>query len=153
VWNDFFAEWLPNLANAATAIGGVAIVLAVFPLLQARKQRLRDAEQWYVERYWAIQDRIDVGDVEGRLKKLPTEKDIYDELRLCEDELDLRRNGFITNPTWRVWSASISAVNQDSAKMLVLGRADEMSLLRDYLNRGTDPIRVGRLTAMARGLL
>jgi hypothetical protein len=153
VWNDFFVEWLPNLANAATAIGGVAIVLAFFPLLQARKQRLRDAEQWYVERYWAIQDRIEVGDVDGRLKKLPTEKDIYDELRLCEDELDLRGNGLITNPTWRVWSASISAVSQDSAKMAVLDRADEMGLLRDYLQTGTDPIRVGWLTALVRGLL
>lgn len=89
----FFGDWLPNLANLATAIGGGAIVFALVPFFQARKHRLRDAEQWYVDRYWAIQDRMTIGDVDGRLDKLPTLKDIYDELRLCEDELDSRRTG------------------------------------------------------------
>jgi hypothetical protein len=152
IWTTFIVEWLPNLANAATAIGGVGILLAILPLLQARKQRLRDAEQWYVERYWAIQDRIEVGDLDGRLKKMPTEKDIYDELRLCEDELDLRRNGFLTNPTWRIWSGSIQAIKIDPAKIAVLERAEEMTLLRAYLQNESDPIEVGWPTALVRGL-
>lgn len=152
IWTAIVVEWLPNLANAATAIGGIGILLAVFPLLQARKQRLRDAEQWYVERYWAIQDRIEVEVEDGRLVKRPALKDIYDELRLCEDELDLRKNGFLTNPTWRIWSGSIRAVKEDGEKMSVLERADDMTLLRDYLLTGTDPMEVGRLRAVVRGL-
>jgi hypothetical protein len=98
---------LLDLANAATAVGGLALLFAILPFRQAQKQRLRDAEHWYVERYWAIQDRIPIGEVAGRLVKLPSEKDLFDELRLCEDELDLRQSGFITNATWRIWSASI----------------------------------------------
>ncbi|WIB63591.1 hypothetical protein [Curtobacterium sp. MCBD17_040] len=83
---------------------------------------------------------------------MPTEKDIYDELRLCEDELDLRRNGFLTNPTWRIWSGSIRAVKKDPAKTRVLERAEEMTLLREYLKTESDPIEVGWLTALVRGL-
>ena len=152
IWTAIVVEWLPNLANAATAIGGVGILLAVFPLLQARKQRLRDAEQWYVERYWAIQDRIEVEVEDGRLVKRPALKDIYDELRLCEDELDLRKNGFLTNPTWRIWGGSIRAIREDREKVSVLERANDMTLLRDYLLTGNDPMEVGRLRAVVRGL-
>ncbi|WP_210479596.1 hypothetical protein [Naasia sp. SYSU D00948] len=149
----FVVEWLPNLANAATALGGAAIVLALVPFMQARKQRLRDAEQWYVDRYWAIQDRIEVGVVDGRLRKMPTAKDMYDELRLCEDELDQRKSGFITDTTWDLWSPSIAAVAEDPDKMELLRRADELSLLRAYLEtEGKDPIEIGWVRAQLRGL-
>lgn len=151
-WTAFLDGWLPNLANAATALGGAAIVFALVPFFQAGKQRLRDAEQWYVDRYWSIQDRIAVDDVDGRLTKIPTMKDIYDELRLCEDELDSRKNGFITNPTWKVWSGSIRLIKGDATKMSLLVRADEMVLLRAYLNDEADPIEMGRLRAFFRGL-
>jgi hypothetical protein len=145
-------EWLPNLANAATALGGVVLLFALIPFRQAQKQRLRDAEQWYVERYWAIQDRIDVKIVGGRLQKLPTDKDLYDELRLCEDELDLRRAGFITNSTWDLWSPSILAIKDSPEKLSVLDQADEMTLLREYLQTSRDPISIGVITATVRGL-
>lgn len=153
----FLDQWVPHLADLATVAGGIAVIAATVPFFQARKQRLRDAEQWYVERYWAIQDRIPVTEAsEGDVLKEPTNKDIYDELRLCEDELDLRRNGFLTNPTWELWSSSIKAVVDDQRKMSVLSRVSEgeLDLLREYLREGRfdDPIRIGSWRIFWRGL-
>lgn len=143
---------LPALADVATVIGGIAVLFALVPILEGRKQRLRDAEQWYIDRYWAIQDRIKIVSTRSGLRKRPTSRDIFDELRLCEDEVESRQNGFITSPTWKVWRGSILAIRNDEAKMTILDGVDELDVLKRFLRTGQDPLRLSWLRAALRGL-
>jgi hypothetical protein len=79
-----------------------------------RKQRLRELEDNFVRRFWDISDRLSFEAHKGRSDDNEISRDDRDAalayLRLCEDELDYRKLGWISNGTWRLWSQSMSTL-------------------------------------------
>lgn len=110
-----------GLWNAVPILLGVlALVVAWRQLRASLYVRRREFEDIYVQRYWDISDRLDLdlrvgafqggdlhkyresGDHEDQLKAM------WDYLALCEDQIDLRKGGNVTDEAWEVWSTSIS---------------------------------------------
>ena len=149
-----FAEGLSAWADAATIFTGLAIFLAIFPFHETRKQRARDADQWYVDRYWALQDRKRVRARRGRIITEAPLDVLVAELKLCEDELDARANGWVTNTSWSIWSESIGALQHNRRARDVLERmpANEMQRLRVFLRDLEDPQRIAPIQQWWRGM-
>lgn len=89
-------EWANVVAQFATVF---AVLFAIFQLIGARAAKPRDFENLYVQRYWNLMDGF-LGDpwTAASIRQLP-KKDrskVLAYLQLCEDELDLRRNGFVS---------------------------------------------------------
>ena len=135
----------------------VAVVAAVVQLRLHNQQMHRDFEGMYVQRYWALMDRRSSSfQVEGR----PSTSDaavIHAYLQLCEDELDLRRVGRITDSTWVEWARWIRE-QCDSAgyvEALDAAPADNWPRLREHLasqGAGSDPVEHGRVWRFLHGL-
>ncbi|WP_145985725.1 hypothetical protein [Microbacterium phyllosphaerae] len=147
--------WLANFANAATVLTGVAVVFAVVPFFQARKRERQDADQWYVDRYWQLQDQKRPRRGRGRQVRVDSPFAVrWAELRLCEDELDARANGWITNDSWAVWQGAILAHRDDPLMLDLVARtpSDELTLLREFWLTGADPIIINRWRQFWRGI-
>lgn len=61
----------------------------------------------YVERYWKILDQLSLRAIKalppGRIGRAD-EKAIRSYILLCEDELQMRKNGYVSNSTYYVWA-------------------------------------------------
>jgi len=98
-----------DLLSLATLVG---VCAAVLQLRQLKKQRRRDFEAMFVQRFWSINDRLSLDVINHRR---PADGAVTDEdcrlvlayLALCEDELDLRAGDWITTETWRLWWSGI----------------------------------------------
>lgn len=148
-------ESLAVLADGATVVTGVAVAFALVQFFQARKQRCRDADQWYVDRYWKLQDQKTVKwGLHGTIKSVVPLRVLHAELMLCEDELDARANGWVTNDSWRIWSPSILAIAEDPRAMSVLHGVpiDQMTRLRKFIQDQKDPQQIGMLEQAWRGI-
>lgn len=128
-----------------------AIVFAVFQVVGSRTQRHREFENLYVQRYWALLDRMSLqlytGSTRRRLSGQDKDKRvIHDYLRLCEDELDLRREGFITDRTWEIWSKGILAQLAPGPYLTVFeSRGEgELPMLTSFLDGYRDPLTWGK---------
>ncbi len=146
---------LALLADAATIVTGLAVLFAVVPYFQSRKQRRQENDQWYVERYWHLQDRKrPTKHWNGSITVVVPFAVRYAELKLCEDELDARAHGWVTNDSWSVWKGSIYAHRDDEMMMDIVERTPRLELvrLREYLKTGVDPIEVGQWRQFWRGL-
>jgi hypothetical protein len=100
------------LITAATSL--VAIVAAVVQITQLRKRRRRDFEDLFVQRYWSIMDRLSLAAVEsnGPADGAVAAEDrlaVMAYLRLCEDELDLRTQRWVSADTWELWRLGIAS--------------------------------------------
>lgn len=94
-------EWL----TLAVAIGGVAGGL--FTLRQGNRQRLLELGSFYIQRYWAIDDdllRFPKGSEDHRHAR-------HRYLRLCEDEFEAARRGWLDKHQWEIWHEWISRSN------------------------------------------
>jgi hypothetical protein len=96
-----------SIALIVTAIGVLGVM---FGLRQNYRERLRQFEEMYVERYWRIVDQLSL----DALKALrpaqvcpEDEKAIRTYILLCEDELQLRASGYISDGTYKVWAEAI----------------------------------------------
>lgn len=147
-------EALSAGADVATILTGLAVCLAIIPFHETRKQRARDSDQWYVDRYWALQDRKRIRHRHGKVVAAAPLDVLFAELKLCEDELDARANGWVTNASWQIWSDSIATLRHDPKAMSVLARmpATEMLRLRAFLDDQADPQRIGLARQWWRGL-
>jgi hypothetical protein len=102
-------------ATFITAIATLgALCAAVGQLYLLRKQRRRDFEDLFVQRYWGIMDRLTIEAIECKPPKdrkvLPEDRRaVVSYLRLCEDELDLRAQNWVSADTWRIWHAGIAS--------------------------------------------
>lgn len=100
---------IADIASVATAIG---VFIALTGLRQSQRQRVRAFEDSYVRRYWHLMDQLSLdalrGVANGPLSEAD-EKIIRAYLLLCEDELDLRANGWISDATWKIWEPGIIA--------------------------------------------
>lgn len=94
---------LGDAASLATAVG---VFLAVVGLRQAQIQRVRTFESLYVKRYWDLMDKLSLESMCGK-DCAADEKYIRGYLTLCEDQVELREGGWISDATWRVWEEGI----------------------------------------------
>jgi hypothetical protein len=104
---DYFALIL----NTVTCL---AIFVAIWQLLFHARQMHRDLEMHFVDQYWQIMAKAST---EWRMTyllespKSPEDKRIVHEyLQLCEDEIDLRANGRVTDSTWSLWASAIASM-------------------------------------------
>ncbi len=99
-----------DIALIVTAVGVVGGVLG---LRQSYRERLRQLESRYVERYWQILDRLSLEALSGSCPDIIADSDnkaIRSYLFLCEDELEMRANGYIADRTYELWADGI--INQ-----------------------------------------
>lgn len=78
-------------------------------LRQSYLERLRQFELKYVDRYWQIIDGLSLGALSVSRAE-PTEAEeraIRSYFYLCEDELDMRRHGYISDDTYGIWAPGI----------------------------------------------
>ncbi len=165
-----------------TITASVALVAVLLTLSQTwltKRHRIKDLELVYVSRYWTIRDRLDGWTMghETSLSRLtgnpgtsrprslaPTAvDDMRRYLELCEDEIDLRAQGWITDATWAFWrSAIVSAVASEPFGTLWREVRNEPSgfarlrSLEEHVQRGTtetyDPCTLPWRTRWYRGL-
>jgi hypothetical protein len=93
-----------NILSFVVAIIGVVGLL--FSLRQAYRARLRQFEERYVERYWSILDSLSLAalSISDQLTDHDDEKTIRKYILLCEDELQMRKNGYISDETYYEWA-------------------------------------------------
>ncbi|UOE42890.1 hypothetical protein [Agromyces larvae] len=138
------------------ALTALAIVFAAWQLLFHSRQMHRDFELIYVQRYWELMDRRSPGFVtEGRGRR--TDRPLITAyLQLCEDEIDLRRLGRVTDNTWGFWARSIVDQASTSPYASELGRVrpELYPLLRRLIesDAGFDPLDRSRLWRKLHGL-
>ena len=112
--------WVDIAGLIISALTMLSIVFAVTQIVAQTRQMHRDFEALYVERYWALMDRRS-GEFERGGK--PRKEDrlvIHQYLQLCEDEIDLRVEGRVTNDTWGFWERSIRAQATDPRYLAAL---------------------------------
>ena len=101
-----------DFADLSSIVTATAAIFAVFQLVAVRTQRHRDFENLYVQRYWQLLDRMPDRLYLNHEISAPNPDELrlaVAYLRLCEDEVDLRKQGFITDRTWTIWSEGILA--------------------------------------------
>jgi hypothetical protein len=138
------------------AITAVAIIFAGWQLLYHSKAMHRDLEMAYVSRYWQLMDGRSPQFVLSRKPSKVDQAVIARYLQLCEDEVELRSLGRVTDDTWRFWAKSIHAqVSAQSYRdALAAAPADELVFLRELMLSGPDhdPLKRLRVKRWLRGL-
>lgn len=138
-------EWANVIAQFATVI---AVGAAFLQLIGARAAKHRDFENLYVQRYWNLMDAFE-GDpwtatsIDGLEERDRSRISAY--LQLCEDELDLRRNAFISTKTWGIWVDGMKSQCARPAYKDALNMLDpaELPALRDFIDNGNkDPLKM-----------
>jgi hypothetical protein len=156
-----------SVATLVVAILGFIGVL--FALRQTYLARLRQFEAKYVQRYWAILDGLSLPalSLADRDADEDDKKAIRKYIFLCEDELQMRKNGYISDSTYHEWAdGMLSQFKQPMFGKVwkeVRGEWDSKErgsfpykLLRDLLDhddikRG-DPNKMLTATRVVRGL-
>jgi hypothetical protein len=95
---------LLNVISLIVAVCGLSGLL--FSLRQSYRARLRQFEEKYVERYWSMLDRLSLEALS--VSKQKPDRDDEEAIRryilLCEDELQMRKNGYISDSTYLEWA-------------------------------------------------
>jgi hypothetical protein len=98
------------IAYIALVVSFAGAIIAMTALRLNYRQRLRQFEQMYVERYWNIIDRCSLTAVSTKSStKDPSEDDqkaIRAYMRLCEEELMVRHEGWVSDATYKIWAES-----------------------------------------------
>lgn len=98
------------LADIALVVTAIGVLGAVYSLRQSYRERLRQFEAMYVERYWSLLDQLSLSALKGSPFTEISETDeraIRAYIRLCEDELEMRQNAYVGDTTYRIWSDAI----------------------------------------------
>ena len=95
------------VSDVALIIAAIGASGAVFALRQAYRQRQHQIEAMYVQRFWAIYDRFSLAALSknppnGQLPE-DDEKAIRAYIRLCEDELEVRAEGWVSDTAYMLW--------------------------------------------------
>lgn len=105
------SDWI---TLGVTIPGVVVAFLSVRASLYIRRRQFEDI---YIQRYWQLNERIPP-ELRVQLRTPPPEptledldpgqlRVLWDYLLLCEDEIDLRATGQVTDETWAIWRDSI----------------------------------------------
>lgn len=134
------------IQNIASVVTAVAVIFVVFQLVGDRNSRHREFENLYVQRYWNLTDQLSFDPWSKPLRPSLSERDrglcrAY--LRLCEDEVELRIHGYITDKTWKLWAEGIRAQTgtEPFKEILSIEPADQLRELRKFLRDDEDPLR------------
>lgn len=95
---------ISDIALIVTALGVIGVM---FGLRQSYRERLRQFESLYVERYWKILDQLSLAAIKSSSAASVSpedEKAIRNYILLCEDELQMRQDGYISDSTYTVWA-------------------------------------------------
>lgn len=154
-----FSGELPNWAEGVTALVAVvtliAVVLAAVQIRFINLQMHREFEMQYLLRFWQLMDRRS-----AKLKSggKPTRADrllLGEYLTLCEDQIELRGLGRVTDHTWSYWSRDIRGMCGSDPVAGQLAREELSSFphVRCLLASDTfDPLRKGRVRRHWSGL-
>lgn len=100
------------ITDIATVVTAIGVIGAVLGLRQNYRERLQQFESMYVARYWDILDRLSLtavhGSPSGRLLE-EDEKAVRSYIRLSEDELEMRKNGYVSDSTYALWADGLRA--------------------------------------------
>lgn len=147
----------------AQIVGALGLVAAVFGLRQVQRQRIRAFEDFYVRRYWKLMDELSLPAITGPRRRVPAsdERALRSSIALCEDELDPRAEGWISDATWGIWSTGIQAQFRRPVLAQVWrrvraeaegGGGQPLERLRRFEVDGKDPCTMGWLRKRWRGL-
>jgi hypothetical protein len=149
------------IANIALIVTAVGVLAAVFGLRQSNRERLRQFEAMYVQRYWSILDQLSLNALGSfALDSIGDDdrKAIRAYLFLCEDELEIRGRGYIADSTYRIWSEAARAqLEQPMFKAVWEQVAKEATFPYQHLKAllsepSYDPLTAGFLRRWLRGL-
>lgn len=101
--------WIDIAGLVISAFTAMSILFAVTQIVAQTRQMHRDFEALYVGRYWTLMDRRSIEFERGGKPRKEDRLVIHQYLQLCEDEIDLRSEGRVTNDTWGFWERSIRA--------------------------------------------
>ena len=98
------------IAYVALVVSFAGAMIAIVTLRLNYRQRLRQFEQMYVQRYWSIIDRCSLAVMDKRQQAGSLTEDdqkaIRAYIRLCEEELMVRAEGWISDATFKIWASS-----------------------------------------------
>lgn len=106
---------ISDIALVLTALGVLGVVVG---LRQNYRERLRQFEGRYVERYWKILDQLSLDALRGSLTSEiceSNEKAIRSYISLCEDELEMRHFGYIADSTYELWGEGMRSQLKEHA--------------------------------------
>lgn len=98
-------ELAQELASWATAAG--AVIAAIGLLLTARQLKIQNRQHrlelggLYINRFWSVDDELTMADPASEPERYKRLKRRY--LKLCEDEFDAARLGWLDPQQWAVW--------------------------------------------------
>lgn len=145
------------IQNIASVVTAVAVIFVVFQLVGDRNSRHREFENLYVQRYWNLTDQMSFDPWSKPLRSSLSDRDhglcrAY--LRLCEDEVELRIHGYITDQTWKLWAEGIKAQTgiEPFKEILSSEPKDQLPELRKFLRDDEDPLRRNRVARWWSGL-
>jgi hypothetical protein len=157
-----------DIALIVTAIGAFG---AMYALRQSYRERLRQFEARYVERYWKLLDQLSLKVIKGSRSENLTvhdEKAIRSYIMLCEDELEMRHYGYIADGTYELWGEGIRSqlaqhyfarIWKEVENEIGTSSASQYHHLRtlmcaDRVKSGDscDPLKMGQLQRTIRGL-
>lgn len=150
------------LADIALIFTAVGVFAAVLGLRQSNRERLRQFEAMYVQRYWSILDQLSLDALSGLSKSSPCEGDakaIRAYMFLCEDELEMRARGYIADTTYRIWADSaVTQLHQPMFQKIWEQVLKESTFPYKHLkalcsgSESYDPLEVGFVRRWIRGL-
>jgi hypothetical protein len=137
--------------NIISYVMTLSLLFGALALRASQRQRLRQLEMLYVQRYWALMDKLSLSALRGTPQTTVGEEDekvVRAYLRLCEDQLELRKQGWLSTATWRLWSAGMNQQLRRWPFHAVWSEirdadAGEFALLRTLMrNPGWDPCEI-----------
>ncbi|QXQ11308.1 hypothetical protein [Paeniglutamicibacter sp. Y32M11] len=153
-------DWADVLSLVVTFLTGVGVFAIVWQIIGERSARHREFENMYVQRYWDIAGRLPVRFVQGHEKYSMGKSEriaMREYLILCEDELDLRKEGYITDRTWEIWKSGIIGTIHDPKVKTVINEFPSTRLvnIRDLMNisnGNSDPLNRTKIRRWWNGL-
>jgi hypothetical protein len=120
-----------ELASWATAAG--AVIAAVGLLLTARQLKIQNRQHRlelgtvYINRFWAVDDELTMTDPASEPERYKRLRVRY--LKLCEDEFDAARLGWLDPQQWAVWhSAYLRPSLRSELESAILDHGDTLDL-------------------------
>ena len=161
------------IADISLIVTALGVLGAWFSLRQSYRERLRQLESRYVERYWKILDQLSLNALRATAKTRnpkaspDDERAIRSYIILCEDEVELRKNGYISDATYKEWADGTigqflnpmfkevwKKVQQDANDKQTFPYANLAQLLEEWRNIEElyDPLQMSTIKKIIRGL-